>query len=107
MNLNYKEFAARYCERQVNTPKDLYATLEAQQRAYQPDGWMLLECQDLASSRGPSISRQRPGQYVILPYGPKNTFKEPPTGLISPRGLASDMSVVVATLKSEDLKWPS
>lgn len=97
--MTYKEFARRYCERQENTPEDLYATLESQQRMYQPDGWMLLECVDLSSSRL--------GSYVILPYGSKNTYKEPPTKPISPRGLASDMSVVVATLKAEELKWPS
>lgn len=97
--MTYKEFAARYCERQVDTPEDLYAALEAQQRIYQTEGWMLLECVDLSSSRL--------GHYVILPYGPKNTYKEPPTKPISPRGLASDMSVVVATLKAEELTWPS
>lgn len=96
-NLTYKEFAGRYCERMENTPRDLYATLEGQQRQWQPIGWMLLECQDLASSRL--------GHYVILPYGPNNTYKEPPTRPISPRGLASDMSVVVAILKTEDLTW--
>lgn len=97
--LQYGEFAARYCKRMENTPRDLYATLEAQQRMYQPDGWMLLECVDLASSRL--------GHYVILPFGPKNTYKEPPTRPISPRGLASDMSSVVAILKTEDLTWPA
>jgi hypothetical protein len=59
---------------------------------------MLLECVDLSSSRL--------GSYVILPYGPRNTYKEPPTKPISPRGLASDMSIVVAILKSEDLVYP-
>lgn len=95
--LTYKEFAGRYCERMENTPEDLYATLEGQQRTYQPVGWMLLECQDLSS--------RRLGHYVILPYGPNNTYKEPPSRPISPRGLASDMSVVVAVLKSEELTW--
>lgn len=96
--LDYKTFAGRYCKRMDNTPEDLYATLEGQQRMYQPVGWMLLECVDLASSRL--------GHYVILPFGPNNTFKEPPTRPISPRGLASDMSSVVAILKAEDLTWP-
>lgn len=97
--LDYKAFAGRYCQRMENTPQDLYGTLEGQQRTYQPIGWMLLECQDLASSRL--------GHYVILPYGPNNTYKEPPTRPISPRGLASDMSVVVAVLKAEDLHYPA
>jgi hypothetical protein len=97
--ISYKEFAARYCKRQENTPEDLYSTLESQQRTYQPDGWMLLECVDLSSSRL--------GSYVILPYGPNNTYKEPPAKPISPRGLASDMSIVVALLDSASLEYPS
>jgi hypothetical protein len=96
--LSFLEFARRYCERQVNTPQDLYATLEAQHRIYAPDGWVLLECKGLSSSRL--------GSYTILPYGPKNTYKEPPAGLISPRGLASDMSEAVAVLLAKDLKYP-
>ena len=44
---------------------------------------------------------------MILPYGPRNTYKEPPTKPISPRGLASDMSVVVALLDSASLEYPS
>lgn len=94
-SLSYRDFAARYCQRMENTPEDLYATLEGQQRQWHPDGWMLLECVDLASSRL--------GHYVILPFGPNNTYKTPPTRPISPRGLASDMSSVVAILKAEDL----
>lgn len=96
--LSFLEFARRYCERQVNTPQDLYATLEAQQRAYAPNGWVLLECIDLSSSRL--------GSYTILPYGPNNTYKEPPSRPISPRGLASDQSVVVAVLLAKDLEYP-
>ena len=97
-SLTYKEFAARYCKRMENNPDDLWVTLESQQRTYQPEGWMLLECVDLASSRL--------GHYVILPYGPKNTYKAPPERPISPRGLCSDMSEVVAILKSENLEYP-
>ena len=99
MKTTYKEFAARYCQSQHSTPENLYAALEAQQRGYSPDGWMLLECIDLSSSRL--------GSCVILPYGPNNTYKQPPTKPISPRGLASDMSVVVALLDSASLEYPS
>lgn len=93
--LDYKAFAARYCERMENTPMVLRATLSEQREAYKPDGWMLLECVDMSS--------RYLGHYVILPYGPNNTFKEPPTRPISPRGLASDMSSVVAILRAGDL----
>jgi hypothetical protein len=97
--VSYKEFATLYCESQRSTPQDLYATLEGQQRAYSPNGWMLLECVDLASSRL--------GSRCILPYGPRNTYKDLPSGPISPRGLASDMSNVIAVLRAEDLQYPA
>ena len=86
--LSQKEFIARYCERQELTHLGLLQILEAQREKYHPIGFMLLECVDMSSSRL--------GDLTILPYGPNNTFKEPPTRPISPRGLASDMSVVVA-----------
>lgn len=91
--LSFEEFAARYCERQEQTPEGLSAILAEQKRAYDPDGWMLLECQLMDSSRF--------GEYVILPFGPYNTFKEIPRHPISPRGLASDMSVVVAVMRNK------
>ena len=93
--LTFDAFAARYCERQESTPDKLLATLQAQQERYHPEGWMLLECQVFDSSRF--------GSYTILPYGPENTFKAPPEGPISPRGLASDMSIVVAALPADAL----
>jgi hypothetical protein len=93
--LTFAEFAKRYCERQQNEPSELLKILQDQKVRYQPTGWMLLEAQLLDSSYM--------GSLVILPYGPNNTYKEPPTHPVSPRGLASDMSVVVAVLPSEDL----
>ncbi len=65
--VTFTELAARYCERQKQTPERLKQVLEAQQEVFTPDGWMLLECQMMDSSRM--------GSYFILPYGPNNTFK--------------------------------
>lgn len=91
--LNFEEFIRRYCGRQEQTPEGLSAILAKQKRVYDPDGWMLLECQVMDSSRL--------GEYVILPFGPNNTFKEVPDHFISPRGLASDISAVVAVLRNK------
>lgn len=93
--LGFDEFARRYCERQVNTPEGLKAILMEQQERYRPDGWMLLECQQFDSSWF--------GSYTIVPYGPNNTLKTVPDHPLSPRGLASDMSVVSAVLKANCL----
>lgn len=79
---------ARYVERQDCSIPDLSARLDKLDLQYDPDGYMLLECHMLDGSRL--------GELTILPYGPRNSFKEPPNHPISPRGLASDMSVVVA-----------
>ena len=78
----------RYCEKQEQTHLGLLQILEAQADKCKPEGFMLLECQMMDGFRF--------GELVILPFGPNNTFKKPPTHPISPRGLASDMSVVVA-----------
>jgi hypothetical protein len=94
-SLAFEGFAAMYCGRQEQTPDGLKEVLLTQKARFSPDGWVLLECQALDSSRC--------GEYTILPYGPNNTLKVPPTHPVSPRGLASDMSVVVALLKSEDV----
>ena len=93
--LTFAAFASRYCMRQDSTPDSLRATLRAQRERFAPIGWMLLECQMMDSSSM--------GALTILPYGPNNTFQAPPAGPVSPRGLASDMSVVVALLLAEDL----
>lgn len=94
--LTFTEFAARYCERQMQTPDLLKEVLSNQRFNNEPpSGWMLLECAMMDSSRF--------GSYTILPYGPNNTFKSPPDRPISPRGLASDMSVVAAILPIENL----
>jgi hypothetical protein len=97
--LEFAEFARRYCERHENTPMGLAEIFHRQVELYRPDGWMLLECQDFSSSRL--------GHYVILPYGGQATFKTIPDRPISPRGLASDMSVVVAVLPANALPGES
>jgi len=91
----FEEFAKLYCERQVQTPDGLREVLTAQKAKFNPAGWMLLECQMLDSSRMASLT--------ILPYGPNNTYKEIPSHPISPRGLASDMSVVIMNLNGDSL----
>ena len=88
-------FAAKYCERQIQTKEGLLSILRAQRARYSPKGWMLLECQVMDSSRC--------GDLVILPFGDNNTFKEPPKHPVSPHGLASDMSVVIAILPVEEV----
>lgn len=87
---SFDELAKEYCERQQSTPTELRSILQSQIDRFNPDGWFLAECQVLDSSLL--------GSYVILPYGPNNTFRNVPDHPFSPRGLASDMSVAVAFL---------
>ena len=94
--LTFKEFAKRYCERQEQTPEGLKKVLKDQIKRFNPDGFMLLEAQLMDSSWF--------GQLTILPYGPNNSFKTIPDHPISPRGLASDTSIVVATLDASEVK---
>lgn len=93
--LTFGQLADRYCDRNTSqkngwTVKGLREVLRKQAETQCPDGWCLLECQDLSSSYM--------GSLTIVPYGPNNTWKAPPTTPVSPRGLASDMSMVVAVL---------
>lgn len=94
-SLPFADFAAKYCERQESTPEQLLNTLRAQMERYQPLGWVLLEAQLFDSSYF--------GSLTVLPYGPNNTYKEIPNHPLSPRGLGSDTSVVVAVLLVEAL----
>ena len=87
---SFDELAKEYCDRQVCTPASLRSILQSQIDRFNPDGWFLAECKMLDSSLL--------GSYVILPYGPNNTFRNVPDHSFSPRGLASDMSVAVAFL---------
>jgi hypothetical protein len=93
--MKFKEFAKLYCDTQQQTPEELRKILKLQNDRYTPDGWMILECQQLDSSLM--------GNRVILPYGPNNTYKTIPDHPVSPRGLASDMSVVIATLDKGEI----
>ena len=93
--LTFQQLADKYCERQENTPKGVRQALDIQQREFRPEGWMLLECQVMDSSRL--------GELVIVPYGPNNTFMSPPSTPVSPRGLASDISVVVGVMPAAAL----
>lgn len=96
--MTFDELAALYCARQEQTPHGLRLIFEAQRDQYQPDGWMLLECTMLDSSRL--------GSLTILPFGPNNTHKKclGEGEVMSPRGLASDMSVCIGWLDAGDLK---
>ena len=96
-SLTWDELSSRYCERQEQTPDGLLSALRNQAEMYQPDGWMLLECQ--------MIGGYYMGSLTILPFGPNNTRKEPlgDGQVVSPRGLASDSSICVGILWRKDL----
>jgi hypothetical protein len=93
--LTFPQFAARYCERQEQTPEGLLEILRDRVQHYCPDGFMLLECQMLDSS---SL-----GELTIMPVGPNNTYKTVPAHPVSPRGLASDMSVAKYWLPASEV----
>lgn len=87
--LNRESLIARYAAGSNVPAESVAERLWQQEMDYQPDGWMLLQCAYLSGAA-------HAGELSILPYGPKNTYKEIPETPISPRGLASDMSVVIA-----------
>jgi len=89
-------FARKYCERQDNTFQGLFDVLQDKIKNFNPIGFVMVECKDMSSSRL--------GELVILPYGGSATLQSIPTGLISPRGLSSDMSRVVETILVEEVK---
>lgn len=93
--LTFVELAHKYCDRQDSTPEGLLNVLSVQAVKFNPIGWVLLECVDMSSSYL--------GSLTLLPIGPNNTHKEIPTRPISPRGLASDMSVPIGFLPVADL----
>jgi hypothetical protein len=88
--MDFAQFAAKYCERQEQTPEGLREVLQKQAARFSPEGWFMLECEMLDSSRL--------GELTIMPYGPNNTFKMVPDHPVSPRGLCSDMACVCAIL---------
>lgn len=93
--MTFAEMAQAYCATQVSDPGELHQVLTVQRARYQPTGWLLLQCQQLDSIYL--------GQHVILPYGGTATLQTIPDHPVSPRGLASDMSVVVWVLPVEAL----
>jgi hypothetical protein len=93
--MTWPNFAARYCKTQDETPEGLADRLAAQAVAYEPDGFFIAEAQLLDSSWF--------GQVVILPFGPRNTFKTVPDHPFSPRGLASDTSVAIGWVDVKDV----
>jgi hypothetical protein len=94
--MTWDDFAARYCKTQVSTPEELAAVLREQLKRFGPRGFFLAEAQLMDSSYA--------GTVVILPFGgPENTYKEIPSRPFSPRGLASDTSVVIGYVDAGDV----
>lgn len=93
--MTWEEFANAYCETQLQTPEGLRDALQTVNHRFKPDGFLIAECKMMDSSQA--------GQRIILPYGGNATLKEPPSGPFSPRGVASDMSVVIGTVRVEDI----
>lgn len=84
-----------YLERaEEKSKRRLAARLHEVALKYKADGFLLAECQMLDSSRI--------GQRVFLPYGGQATMPEVPTTPFSPRGLASDTSVVIGHFTYEE-----
>lgn len=94
--IGYCELLRRYLVTQEGTDESLKAQLDKVEDLFDPDGLMLVQAQIMGSSWY--------GQHVILPYGPQCTYKQVPDHPITPRGLASDTSVVVAVyeIKKQD-----
>lgn len=93
--VTFDEMAARYCNRQVQTPAALLEIFKEQRGRFDCDGWFLLECQDMSSSSM--------GTLTILPFGGTATYKEIPTHPVSPRGLASDMATAEQCILASEL----
>jgi hypothetical protein len=96
MKTTVNDFVARYCERQECEPDELVGQLKNIRTRFNADGFMLLVCHDFNSSRM--------GSYTILPFGGSATYQEVPSRPISPRGLASDMSVVESWIDANELE---
>lgn len=95
MKMTWYDFSSRYCKTQLQTPEVLARRLRKQIDQYEPEGFFLGEAQLFDSSWF--------GQVVILPFGPNNTFKKPPTKPFSPRGLASDTSMSIGYIERKDV----
>lgn len=94
--VRYKYFRNRQGKEMLqNLRKGFFQDLDKQRRQYGPEGWVLLECEQLDSSHL--------GERAVLPFGENNRLKKIPVGPISLRGLASDMSVAIAILYRDQL----
>jgi hypothetical protein len=93
--MTWADFSARYCKSQNETPEGLATRLRVQTITYEPDGFFLAEAQLFDSSWF--------GTVVILPFGPRNTFKTVPDHPFSPRGLASDTSMAIGYIDTKDV----
>ena len=96
--LTFEKFAELYCGVLEKTAAGLKATLRKmldREAKYRPTGFVMMECQQMDSSYF--------GSRVIVPYGGESTWKDIPEGVVSPRGIASDMSIVIAILLTNEL----
>lgn len=84
--VTFDQLAELYCESQEQTPEGLAEVLRRQIENFDSEGFMLLRCEVLDSSRL--------GDRVILGFGGSHTYQNIPDHPITPRGLASDTSVV-------------
>lgn len=98
--ITVQELIRRYCETQQAEPEGvreaLWRSVTVCGGPSKVMGFMLLRAELMDSSWF--------GQHTILPYGPGCTWKEVPDHPLSPRGLASDTSVVVAIALREGLE---
>jgi hypothetical protein len=95
-DMTFEELAAVYCETQECEPHELEEKLIVIAERDKPIGFMLLQCVMMDSSYF--------GSHTIMPFGPNNTHKELPDLPISPRGMASDMSIVVGVMPAAQLE---
>lgn len=93
--MTWKQFSSRYCDNTGHGTEWLIEILREQVRKYNPTGFFMAEAQVMDSTWF--------GQRVILPFGKYNTFKEIPDHPFSPRGLASDTSVVIGYIWANEL----
>lgn len=91
--LDREAFIAKYAKNDPAVMAEVRIELQRLEEAFKPAGWVMLECQLLDSSGR--------GQLSIMTFGPHNTWKTIPEGPVSPRGAASDTSVVVAVCLRE------
>ena len=94
-NVKFQEFAVMFGYETQWEQDELKLKLQIVKRNYAPEGFFLMECHMMDSS---SLGRR-----TILPYGGASTCETVPDHPMSPKGLASDMSVVIATMLVEEL----